>query len=155
MPRREKSSRSSSGSPKASKHPQDVPKRQQSTTASTSKQKPFTPSPNLPSPKYPATSVRKPVSRFREMAEIAAAATVGSTVGHVVGHSIVGVFRSLFGSSQPPQNGSNNEKKECQFEMSKFLECYNKYKADEDKLTNCDSLFDHLRECQEYYRRLN
>lgn len=86
------------------------------------------------------------------MAEIAGAATVGSTVGHVVGQSIVGVFQRVFGSSQNMQN-NNNDKKECQFEMSKFLECYNANKLDADRLENCDSLFDSLRECQDFYRQ--
>lgn len=89
------------------------------------------------------------------MAEIAGAATVGSTVGNVVGHSIVGIFQRIFGSSQSPSSSSNNSKKECQFEMSKFLECYNTYKTEADKLQNCDQLLDQLRECQEFYRKAN
>lgn len=158
MPRGEKSSRPSKGFSQPTKSPQYAPSR------------PHTPStspPASPPPKREPSDLKKPSSsvvgktnqslpsrpsRFREMAEIAGAATVGSTIGHVIGSSITGVFQRIFGSSQSTSNAPNNQKNECEFEMSKFLECYNAHKAETENLQNCDELFDRLRECKAFYQ---
>lgn len=175
MPRGDNSSRSrpSTSPPKASKVPQNVPSKRNSSTAPPITKpivpppkpstKPIVPPPK-PIPKSPAPSgVGKPnnypaasrPSRFREMAEMAGAVTVGSTIGHVAGQSIVGIFSRMFGGGSAQSPSTKNEKKECEFEMKKFLDCYNANKGDEDQLQNCDQLYDNLIECQEFHRRSN
>lgn len=154
MTRSDNSSRSSKShqSSKAPQHEPTNPKQRTNNTAPNSNSKP---SPKLnPSNNDLNTVKSSRQSRFREMAEIAGAATVGSTMGHVVGQSIVGVFQRIFGSAQAPADASNNNNNNaCQFELSKFLECYNSNKTEEDKMQNCNQLFDRLQECKDFYRQ--
>lgn len=145
MPRTDGSSRSSNKSPPKTKSPPSkLPAR--------------LPKPTTPPPRPPQANKPRPdnapntrPSRFREMAETAGAVTVGSVMGNMISYSVIGLFRNMFGGSSTSET-TTKEKKECEFEMSKFLQCYNKNKANPDNLDSCDETYDRLRECQEYYR---
>lgn len=148
MPRESSNKKSSSGRERTSSS--------RSRSFSTAPPKPFKEIAKAKPPPPPPSAVAPPInrgSRFREMAEMAGGVAVGSTIGHVVGQGIVGTFSRLFGGGGGGAGSrESSERDPCDFEYSKFLECYNRFKANPDELVSCDELYDTVVKCKEYYR---